>query len=293
MNLVAHTAQVGIESKQTYLSHNTSNTILRRHDSFLHPKLPRTSISHVRLHKSENTPTDQRFPFPVPHNDVAKMVDSPRINNKAHQLRMLEMNLPDDPMKDSLAAPIRRRRERALLHAPNTPQGAPETYKLSPVTLLQQGKRGLEEKQQPKSIDSDMFLYDRRVAGSEWCVIVVDTRVGDNEVETRDTLVFDRCYGVEGVGFGLAVDFDNDEFAGGILGDRGEFLRRRMLRIADTGDDGGGWAGEVRLDEAESDACVSFVKQRKDRKGDIEENSPLLAPVMRTLVGLPPGILTN
>ncbi len=221
------------------------------------------------------------------------MVDSPRINNKAHQLRVLEMNLPDDPMKDSLAGPIRRRRERALLHAPDTPQRAPETYEFSPVTLLHQGKRGLEQKQQPKSIDSDMFLHNRRVTGSEWCVVVVDARVGDDEVETRDALVFDRGYSVEGVGFGHAVDLDNDEFARGILGDGGESLGRRMLRIANTGDDGGGWAGEVRLDEAESDACVSFVKQRKDRKGDIVGHSPLLAPVMRTLVGLPPGILTN
>ena len=198
------------------------------------------------------------------------MASLPRINNQAHQLWVLEMDLPDDPMKDSLAGPIRRRRERAHLHTSDTPQGASNTNELGPLTLLQQWKRGLEKEQRSKSIDSDMLLDNCRVTGSDRCVVVANASVGDDDVEGGDSLVFDRGYSVDGVGLALVIDFHNDEFAGGVLGDGGELLRCRMFRVADAGDDGGGGAGEVGLDEAEADAWV--LLSRANRKGTKERS---------------------
>ena len=77
------------------------------------------------------------------------------------------MNLPNDPMEDSLAGPIRRHRVRAHVHTSNTPHRASDPNELSPLALLQQWKRGLEKEQRSKSIDGYMFLNDRRVTGSD------------------------------------------------------------------------------------------------------------------------------
>ena len=149
------------------------------------------------------------------------------------------MHLADDPVKDSLAGSIRGHRERALLHTSDTPQRASDTNELSPLTLLHQRKGGLEKVQRSKSIDSYVLLDGVRVNGSEWCIVVANARVRDDEVESGDSLVFDRGYSVGGVDFGFVVDFDNDEFAGGVLGDGGELLRCGVFRIANTRDDGG------------------------------------------------------
>ena len=91
----------------------------------------------------------------------------PRIDNQAHQLWVLEMDLPDDPMENSLAGPIGRHRERAHVHPSDTPHRTSDPDELSPLTLLQQWKGGLEKEQRPKSIDSDMFLDDLRITGSD------------------------------------------------------------------------------------------------------------------------------
>ena len=71
-------------------------------------------------------------------------------------------------------------------------------------------------------------------------------------------------------------------------------MRGRMFGVADAGDDGGGRAGEVDLDEAEADAWGT-VKERGLRRMEkgVEGCSPRFAPVMRTLVAFSPGILTG
>ena len=77
---------------------------------------------------------------------------------------MLKTDLPNNPMENSLAGPIRRHSVRAhVRHTSNTPHRASDPNELSPLTLLQQWKRGLENEQRSKSIDGDMFLDDRRV----------------------------------------------------------------------------------------------------------------------------------
>lgn len=179
----------------------------------------------------------------------------PRINNQAHKLWMLEVDFPDDPMEDSLASPICRHRERAYVHSANTSHGTPDPDELRPFFLLQQRKRGLEEEQRAVSIDINMFLNDRGITGSERCKVVADACVSDDEVKINDSLLFDRGYGVGGIGLGFVVDFNNEEFAGRIFGNGGELLRRGVFGIADTSDDGGRRAREVGLDEAEADAC--------------------------------------
>ena len=167
---------------------------------------------------------------------------------------MLEMDLPDDPMEDSLAGAIRRHRERAHLHTSDTPHRTSDPNKLGPCALLQQWKRRLKEEQRSESIDGDMFLDDRRVTGSKWRKVIADACVGDDEVETRDSLVFDRGYSAGGVGLGFVVDFHNDEFAGRIFVDGGELLRCGVVWVSDTSDDSGRGTGEVGLDKAEADA---------------------------------------
>ena len=139
-----------------------------------------------------------------------------------------------------------------------------------------------------------MFLDDGRVTSSEWGEVVADARVGDDEVEAGDSLFFERCDCGGGVGFGLVVDFHNDEFAGRAFGDGGELLRCWVFGVADAGDDGHGRAGEVKLNKAEADAWWGTDKGRGLRKiwEDVEECSPRLAPVMRMLVVFSPGKLT-
>ena len=185
-----------------------------------------------------------------------QMDSLPWIDNQAHQFWVLEMDLPDDPMEDSLAGPIRCHRERAHVHTSDTPHRASDPDELGPLTLLKQWKRGLEEEQRSKAIDSDMFLDDRRVTGSERGKVVADACVGDDEVETGSSLVFNQSYSVSSVSLRFVIDLHNNEFAGGVFGDGGELLRCGVFGVADASDDGGRRAGEVGLDEAEADAWV-------------------------------------
>ena len=166
------------------------------------------------------------------------------------------MDLADDPMENRLAGPIRRHRVWPHSHITNTPHRASDADEFgpSPLALLQQRKRGLEQEQGSESIDGDMFLDDSRVTGSEGGEVVADARVGDEDVEAGDSLFFERCDRGGGVGLGFIVDFHNDEFAGRGFGDGGELLRCGVVGVADAGDDGRGRAGEVDLDEAEADA---------------------------------------
>ena len=99
-----------------------------------------------------------------------------------------------------------------------------------------------------------MFLDDGRVTASEWGEVVADARVGDDEVEGCDSLFLERCDGGGGVGLGFVVDFHDEEVAGWVFGNGGELLRCGVVGVADAGDDGRGWAGEIDFDEAEADA---------------------------------------
>lgn len=108
-------------------------------------------------------------------------------------------------------------------------------------------------------------------------------------------MVFERGDSVGGVRLGLVIDLDNDESARGVLGDGGKLLRCGVMRVANGGDDDGGGAGEVGLDEAEADAWVLFVRlNRKETKQRSREGCvPLFAPVIRIEVGLPAGMLID
>ena len=140
-----------------------------------------------------------------------------------------------------------------------------------------------------------MLLNGLRVSCSYRWVVSVDACIGDDDVETGDSLVFKRGDSVGGVRLGLVIDLDDDEFAGRVLGDGGKLLRCRVLRVANGGDDDGGGAGEVGLDEAETDAWVLFVRldwketEERSREGRV----PLFAPVIRIEVGFPAGMLID
>ena len=204
------------------------------------------------------------------------------------------MDLADDPVENGLAGPICGHGEGALIHTTNAPHGASDSDKLGTLALLQQWKRGLEQIKRSEPIDGDMFLDDGRVTGREGGEVVADACVCDDKVEAGDSLFFKRCDGGGGVGLGLVVDLHDDELAGRAFGDGGELLRCRVLGVADAGDDGRGRAGEVNLDEAEADAwCTGKERDLRGMKKGIEEFSPRLAPVMRTVVVFSPGILTG
>lgn len=205
------------------------------------------------------------------------------------------MDLADDPVENGLAGPICGHGEGPHVHTADAPHGASDSDKLGALALLlQQWKRGLEQIKGSEPVDGDVFLDDGRVTGRERGEVVADARVGDDEVEAGDSLFLERCDRGGGVGLGLVVDLHNDEFAGRAFGDGGELLRCRVLRIANAGDDGRGRAGEVDFDEAEADAWgTGKGRGLKRMKKGVEECSPRLAPVMRTLVAPSASILTE
>ena len=108
-------------------------------------------------------------------------------------------------------------------------------------------------------------------------------------------MVFEGGDSIGGVRVGLVIDLYDDEFARGGLGDGGKFLRCGVMRVANGGDDDGGGAREVGLDEAEADAWVLFVRlnRKETEERSKEERIPLFAPVIRIEVGLPPGMLID
>ena len=69
-----------------------------------------------------------------------------------------------------------------------------------------------------------MFPDDDRIGGGYRGGIVVDTRVGDDEVEVGYSLGFEVGNGVAGVCGGFAVDFHGEEFVGGVFGEEDEVL---------------------------------------------------------------------
>ena len=134
------------------------------------------------------------------------------------------MDLSDDPMLNGLAGSICCAGKRALVHTANTAQWASDPHELGSLALLQEWERGLEKVQWSKPIHLDVFLDGPGVGGSERGEVVADACVGDDEVESVDSLGFDVAHGVGGVGCRFAVDFHHQEFAGGVFGEGGELL---------------------------------------------------------------------
>lgn len=134
------------------------------------------------------------------------------------------MDLADDPMLNGLAGSICSARIRALVHTADTAQWASDPDKLGALALLQEWERGLEEVQWSKPVHLDMFLDDRGVGGSERGHLVADACVGDDEVESVDSLAFEVADGVGGVGCAFAVNLHHQEFGGGVFGEGRELL---------------------------------------------------------------------
>ena len=75
---------------------------------------------------------------------------------------------------------------------------------------------------------------------------LADTGVGDDGVKGGNMVLgFQGLDGGSGVGFRGAVDFYDDEGAGGAFGEGGECFDGGVGRVADAGDDGCVRAGEV------------------------------------------------
>ena len=148
----------------------------------------------------------------------------PWIDDQGHQVRVLEMDLSHEPMLNGLAGSICRGRIRALFLAANTAQRASDPHELGSLALLQEWECGLEEIQWSQSIHLDMFLDDGRVDGCDRGEVIADARVGDDEVESVDTLALDLAHGIGRVGCRFAVNLHHQQFAGGIFGEGGELL---------------------------------------------------------------------
>ena len=148
----------------------------------------------------------------------------PWIDDQGYQLRVLKMDLADEPVLHGLAGSVCRGRKRANVHAADAADRASDPHELGSLALLQEWERGLEEVQRSQCIHLDMFLDDGRVDGGERGEIIADGCVGDDEVERVDSLALDVAHGVGGVGCGFAVNLHHQEFAGRVFGEGGELL---------------------------------------------------------------------
>lgn len=169
---------------------------------------------------------------------------------------MLEMDLPHEPMQHGLGGPIRRHRKRPHLHAADTPQRRTDTDKLARQRrLLQQRQRGLEEQQRAEAVDRHVLGDGGEGDGRDGGEVGGDAGVGDDDVEVRDAV--GGLQGGDGgvrVGGGFAVEFHDDQSAGGAFGEVGEGAGGGVAGVADGGDDGRVGAEEVGCDEAVADA---------------------------------------
>jgi hypothetical protein len=121
---------------------------------------------------------------------------------------------------------------------------------------VKEGEHGFEEDEGGDDVDLVMAGHLSRGRASYRTKVVEDSGVGDDEVEGGDVVGgFERgdCGGGGGVVF--VVDFDDDE---GCVGGFGEGLEALAGGgVAYAGYDGVVWAGEIGLQEAIADSCVS------------------------------------
>ena len=135
---------------RTYLSHYTGDAILCLCESFLHADGPRASIAHICLYES-GTSIASAIQIELFHDwvwDIGfedSLDNLPWIDDQGHQLRVLIMDLSDDPMLNGLAGSICCGGIRALVHTANTAQWASNPHELGSLALLQEWDRGLEE----------------------------------------------------------------------------------------------------------------------------------------------------
>ena len=135
---------------RTYLSHYTCDAILCLYESFLHTEGPRASVAHIRLYES-GTSLASAIQIKVFHDWVwgigfeDNLHHLPWIDDQGHQLRVLKVDLSDDPMLNGLAGSICCGGIRALVHTANTAQWASDPDELGSLALLQEWERGLEE----------------------------------------------------------------------------------------------------------------------------------------------------
>ena len=112
---------------RTYLSHYPGDAILCLYKSFLHADGPRASIAHIRLYESSTSITSaiqiEFFHHGVWDIEFKDSLDNlPWIDDQGHQLRVLIIDLSDDPMLNGLADSICCGGIRTLVHTANTAQ---------------------------------------------------------------------------------------------------------------------------------------------------------------------------
>ena len=112
---------------RTYLSHYTGNAILRLCENFLHADDPRARIAHICLYES-GISIASAILVVVLHDGIwdigfeENVKKLPWIDDQSHQLRVLIVDLSEDPMLNGLADSIRCGGDRALVHTANTAQ---------------------------------------------------------------------------------------------------------------------------------------------------------------------------
>ena len=110
---------------RTYLSHYTCDAIFCLCGRLLHADGPRASVANICLYES-GTSLQSAIQTELFHDWVwdIGIEDSlhilPWIDDQGHQLRVLIMNLSDDPMLNGLAGSICCGGVRALVHTANT-----------------------------------------------------------------------------------------------------------------------------------------------------------------------------
>ncbi len=117
-----------------------------------------------------------------------------------------------------------------------------------------------------------------------------DAGVGDDGVDVRDAVGGgEGGDGGLGVGLGGGFDLEEDDFAAGGGGERGECLGFLGVGVADGADDGGVGTREVLFDETLAESCGAKANlfgalevRTNSCWGGQFSNSPLLAPEIRT-----------
>ena len=153
------------------------------------------------------------------------------------------MCLESDVVERHLGCPVHRVGEVPGRHLAQASRRRAERHELGCLGLQKQRADGLEELNHAEHVHLEVLEQVGDLHFVHRWEHLRDARVRNDDVQVGDALALDILDGCSGVGFGNAVDFDNDQgaaFAGGEL-----FQRGRCARVAHGADDDVVGASEV------------------------------------------------
>lgn len=163
------------------------------------------------------------------------------------------MCLQSDVVERHLGCAIDRVREVARRHLAQARRRRPKCHELGFLGREKQWADGLEEQDDAKHIDLNMLLQIRNLHFMNRWEDLGDSRIGNDDVQSSDALALDFLNGCRGVGFGDAVDFDDDQGAAFASGE--PFERVCCGGVAHGTDDDVVGARKVFLCEAVAQTC--------------------------------------